>query len=140
MSNVDFSLINKTKQKVSRRDFLFVLENFLEKMKIDNPIEVNLIIVGKKKIQNLNHIYRKKDKPTDVLSFPIDITSPKDLARIPKSKNIILGDIYICPQMIDEKDFISIQEVFLHGLTHLIGYDHEKDEKEWERVLKKIKL
>ena len=102
-------------------------------MHIKNPVEVNLILVGKTRIQKLNYIHRKKNKPTDVLSFPIDIVNPK---KISKSGSIILGDIYICPQMVDDGE---LQNTFLHGLIHLIGYDHEKDEKEWERVLKKMK-
>lgn len=131
---LNFSLINKTKQKVSNRDFLFTLEKFLNKMRIKNPIEVNLILVGKTRIQKLNYIYRKKNKPTDVLSFPIDITIPKKLP--PTSYKLILGDIYICPTEVSKGE---LQNTFLHGLIHLIGYDHEKDEKEWEKVLKKIK-
>jgi probable rRNA maturation factor len=141
MNNISFALINKTKQKVSDRDFLFTLENFLKKMKIENPIEVNLVLVGKAGIQKLNRIYRKKNKPTDVLSFPIDIINPitgtgRDLS-LPKNEVIVLGDIYICPAEVPEGE---LQNTFLHGLIHLIGYDHEKDEKEWEKVLKKINV
>ena len=134
MKQVNFSFTNKTKQKVPSRDLLFVLENFLKKMRIKNPVEVNLIIVGKKLIQKLNYIYRKKNKPTDVLSFPIDITDPK---KIPKSGNVVLGDIYICQQMVEKG---KLEDTFLHGLIHLIGYDHEKDEKKWDEVLKQIKI
>jgi len=138
MKDINFSFINKTKQKVSSRDFLFVLENFAKKMCIKNPIEVSLIIVGKKRIQNLNYIYRKKDRPTDVLSFPIDITFPVEkqgIASIKKDQPLVLGDIYICPAMVEEGE---LQSTFLHGLIHLIGYDHERDEKEWENFLKKL--
>lgn len=132
MNQTNFSFTNKTKQKIPSGYFLSVLENFLKKMKIKNQIEVNLILVGKAKIQKLNYTYRKKNKPTDVLSFPIDITNSK---KIPKSGNIVLGDIYICTQMVDEGE---LQNTFLHGLIHLVGYDHERDEKEWENILKKF--
>ncbi|HRY59871.1 MAG TPA: rRNA maturation RNase YbeY [Patescibacteria group bacterium] len=131
--NNHFSFINKTKQKIPSRYFLFTLENFLKKMKIKNPVEVNLILVGRARIQRLNYIYRKKNKPTNVLSFPIDITDSKQLKA--KSQKLILGDIYICPQEVPDRE---LQNTFLHGLIHLIGYDHEKNEKEWEKVLKKI--
>lgn len=125
---IDFSFTNKTKQKVPAGYFLSVLESFLKKMRIKNSVEVNLILTGKTKIQKLNYIYRKKNKPTDVLSFPIDIVDPK---KIPSSGNIVLGDIYICPQMVDESE---LQNTFLHGLIHLIGYDHEENEKEWNKI------
>lgn len=130
---LNFAFTNKTKQKIPSGYFLSVLKNFLKKMKIKNPVEVNLIIVGKTRIQKLNNIYRKKNKPTDVLSFPIDITNPKQLQAT--SYKLILGDIYICPQMVDEGE---LKNTFLHGLIHLIGYDHEKSEKEWEKILNKI--
>ena len=132
---LNFSFTNKTKQKIPSGYFLSVLKKFLKKMQIKNPVEVNLILVGKSKIQKLNYIYRKKNKPTDVLSFPIDITSPLVETRRGVSENIVLGDVYICPQMVDDGE---LQNTFLHGLIHLIGYDHEKDKKKWEKVLKKI--
>ena len=132
--NVNFAFINKTQQKIPSGYFLSVLKNFIKKMKIKSPLEVNLILVGKAGIQKLNYIYRKKNKPTDVLSFPIDIADPKQLQSI--NYKLILGDIYICPAMIEKGE---LQDTFLHGLIHLVGYDHEKDEKEWEKVLKKIK-
>ena len=131
---IDFSFTNNTKQKIPSRYFLFVLKKFLKKMEIKNSVEVNLILVGKLKIQKLNHEYRKKDKPTDILSFPIDITNPKKISTL---ERIVLGDIYICPEMVEKGE---LQNTFLHGLIHLVGYDHEKNEKEWEKVLKKIDI
>jgi len=147
MKKINFTFTNKTKQKIPSGYFLSVLENFLKKMNlpageagIKNPVEVNLILVGKTRIQKLNYKYRKKNKPTDVLSFPIDIIDPtvgtRHALSLPKNETIILGDIYICPQMVDDGE---LQNTFLHGLIHLIGYDHEKDEKEWDKVLKKLK-
>jgi probable rRNA maturation factor len=140
MKNISFSFTNKTKQKIPSRYFLFGLENFLKKMnlsadeaEIKRSIEVNLILLGKKGIQSLNRKYRKKDKPTDVLSFPIDITNPNQLKD--KNQKLILGDIYICPAEVPEGE---LQNTFLHGLIHLVGYDHEKDQKEWDKIEKMI--
>ncbi|MDD5731562.1 MAG: rRNA maturation RNase YbeY, partial [Patescibacteria group bacterium] len=115
--NINFAFTNKTKQKIPSRYFLFVLKSFLKKMKIKNEVEVNLILVGKTRIQKLNYIYRKRNKPTDVLSFPIDITNPKQLKA--KSQKLILGDIYICPECVETRHGVSLQDVFLHGLIHL---------------------
>lgn len=134
MNQINFSFTNKTKQKIPSGYFLSVLKRFIEEVGLKNNIEINLILTGKSRIQKLNHIHRKKNKPTDVLSFPMDITDPKKLP--PTSYKLILGDIYICPQMVDRGE---LQNTFLHGLIHLIGYDHEKNEKEWEKVVKKFK-
>lgn len=129
-----FSFVNKTKQEIPKRYFLSALKNFIKKMKIRNNIEVNLILVGEMRIKKLNYIYRKKNKPTDVLSFPMDITNPKQLQAT--SYKLTLGDIYICPDMVERSE---LQNTFLHGLIHLVGYNHEKNEKEWEKTEKKIK-
>ncbi len=90
-----------------------------------SPIE--LIITDNATIQKLNAQYRDKDKPTDVLSFPID----QEIPGMP------LGSIIISEAFVHEKadDFgHSYQDefslLFIHGLLHLLGYDHEIDNGE----------
>jgi len=85
---------------------------------------LSLALVNKEEIKKLNKEFRKKDKPTDVLSFEL------------KERNII-GEIIICPDVVAEnakKDNVSIKsemlKVFVHGILHLCGYDHEKSERE----------
>jgi len=77
---------------------------------------LSLAFVDKAEIEKLNKEFRKKDKPTDVLSF--------DLKR-----EGYLGEIVICPEVVKEKEEDLI-EVFVHGILHLCGYDHEKSEKD----------
>jgi probable rRNA maturation factor len=69
-------------------------------------------------IQALNREHRGKDKPTDVLSFPIDEGGP---AAGPRE----LGDVVICPEYTEDLD-----EAVVHGVLHLCGYDHETDHGE----------
>jgi len=127
---INLGFTNYTKQKIPSRYFLFVLKDFLNKLDISNNIEVNLILVGKTRIRKLNKEFRKKDKATDVLSFPIDILNIKDIV---KNKDIVLGDIFICPQMVK---IAEMEKIFLHGLMHLVGYDHisSKQEVEWKKI------
>ncbi len=92
-------------------------------------VEVTIRIVDKAEITELNSTYRKKNKPTNVLSFPFDM--PEELNdTIP-----ILGDIVICSEVIEEE--ARAQEktleahwahMVVHGILHLLGYDHEKDQ------------
>jgi len=98
---------------------IFVLENSI----------VEILIVEKEEIAELNRNFRSIDKPTDVLSFPqIDVAA---------AKIKMLGSIVICPEVVDnkEEDFF---EVAKHGLIHLLGFDHETDLSEWEKAAKRI--
>ncbi|MEA3452945.1 MAG: rRNA maturation RNase YbeY [Patescibacteria group bacterium] len=81
--------------------------------------EVSVAIVKEQEIQKLNRIYRKKDKPTDVLSFGED-----SKISFSNSGAKLLGEIIISPSQIAEGGQINLQQVFIHGLLHLLGYDH----------------
>lgn len=89
------------------------------------PIE--LIITDNNAIQSLNAQYRSIDKPTDVLSFPID-------AQIPGMPigSIVISEPFVLTKA-DEfghsyQDELSL--LFIHGLLHLLGFDHETDNGE----------
>lgn len=84
---------------------------------------ISLAFVGKEEIEKLNKKFRNKNKPTDVLSFLIN------------DKNY-LGEVVICPEVVKEKGE-EMMEVFIHGILHLCGYDHEKSEKEADIMEKK---
>ena len=78
---------------------------------------VNVVFIDEKEMQTLNSEYRKKNSVTDVLSFNLDTKE-------------LLGEIYICPQYVSEnfkaeKFTEEIIRLIIHGLLHLIGYDHE---------------
>ena len=128
-----FHFINRTSQKIPRRYFLFALKEFLQKMNIDNPIEISLILLTPRQIKKLNYEYRRKNNPTDVLSFPIDIIKTEDIKKFKKDDRIILGDVYVCPAFIKsrvKKEFVKeLQFIFIHGVAHLLGYNHEKQKK-----------
>ena len=74
--------------------------------------------VGSERIHELNREHRGKDRPTDVLSFPIDETGP---AAGPRE----LGDVVIAPAHTTD-----LREAVVHGALHLAGMDHESDDGE----------
>ena len=103
------------------------------------PIE--LLITDNDTIQALNATYRKKDKPTDVLSFPVE----QEIPGMP------LGSIVISEAFVRERaaEFGHTQQdelalLFIHGLLHLLGYDHEVDNGEMrtkeEQLIKQFEL
>lgn len=105
----------------------------------ENNYEISLLITDDETIHQLNKEYRQKDRPTDVLSFPMD-------------DEVMLGDIVIsldtAKNQAQEREIGLDREIaflFIHGLLHLLGYDHEtsvEDEKEMfalqEEILKKL--
>ena len=80
---------------------------------IDGHLAVEL--VDEARIRELNAAHRGLDRPTDVLSFPID---GPDKAAGPRE----LGDVVICPAQTED-----LREAVVHGVLHLCGYDHETD-------------
>ena len=94
---------------------------------------ISLAFVEKEEIKKLNKKFRKKNKPTDVLSFLLNEAD-------------CLGEIVICPEVVKEKNE-EIIKVFIHGILHLLGYEHEKSKskaKEMEakeaEIFKNLKL
>jgi probable rRNA maturation factor len=99
-------------------------------------------------MQRLNQKFRNKPKTTDVLSFPSEMrTRPRTLrARAKQLRGAYLGDIAISPAMArrNAKAFgRTVSEevciLMLHGVLHLLGYDHETDRGEMERVEAKLR-
>lgn len=91
----------------------------------DAPIE--LIITDNDTIRELNAQYRDKDKPTDVLSFPIEQAIP----GMPLG-SIVISEAYVTQKAAEfgHKKSDELALLFIHGLLHLIGYDHEIDNGE----------
>ncbi|WP_346837204.1 rRNA maturation RNase YbeY [Microbulbifer sp. SAOS-129_SWC] len=88
--------------------------------------ELSVRIVDEAESRELNHRYRGKDKPTNVLSFPADL--PKDL-DLP-----LLGDLVICAAVVareadQQRKAIDAHwaHMVVHGTLHLLGYDHVED-------------
>lgn len=114
-------------------DYLYgVLDHALEHENVDNAI-FSVIFVGEDEIHNINRTYRKVDRITDVISFAFE-----DNDDFMYNGIRMLGDIYICiPQMKRQAEEYGHSEkrelsfLAVHGLLHLLGYDHmiEEDEK-----------
>ncbi|MFK5976775.1 MAG: rRNA maturation RNase YbeY [Sulfurovum sp.] len=89
--------------------------------------EIELIITNNEDIRELNREYRGKDSPTDVLSFPLEQYSD----NMPLGSIIISADYVI--NKASEFDHTVQDELlllFIHGVLHLLGYDHEVDDGE----------
>ena len=97
--------------------------------------EFSILLTNNRKMKKLNFKFRKKNKITDVLSFPLNHKT---------KKNIYIGDIAIGFEIINKRSKVSdfdyeFDKMWIHGYLHLIGYDHKKN-KEHAKMAKKEKL
>jgi probable rRNA maturation factor len=91
--------------------------------------ELSLALVRNREIQELNAKYRRKSEPTDVLSFPSQEVLPTGVQ--------ILGDVVISVEQAEKQAARrrraleeEIESLLIHGILHLLGYDHERSSKE----------
>ena len=101
-----------------------------------------ILLTNSLNIKRLNKKFRKRNKTTDVLSFPF--FSKKNLKTI-KEKKIYIGDIAVSYEIINSRSkknsfLLEFDKVWIHGLLHLVGYDHvkNKDYFKMNRIEKRI--
>jgi len=102
---------------------------------------INFQLCGAKKIVSLNKKFRHKNKITDVLSFPIYQSLRRGRGDKNLSTFLDLGDIIVCHEIAirQAREFMisypeEIIHLFIHGLLHLLGYDHEQTSRE-EKIM-----
>jgi probable rRNA maturation factor len=123
------------------------LEEFLGKIEGEiglGPECVAVRLIDDAEMAQLNGRYRKKKGPTDVLSFPVaaESTKPGTLKQqVRKARGGFLGDIAISPKVarrnaksLGRQLPEELKVLILHGVLHLLGYDHETDRGEMERI------
>ena len=123
---------NLTNFVVDKRFFVGIAKKVLkgENKEIES---LSIAFVDTKEIQKANKKFRKKDKPTDVLSFERNLDVEDDL-----------NEVVICPEIVKENTKASnlnfkeeLSRVLIHGILHTLGYDHEISKKEEERMFKR---
>ena len=96
-----------------------------------NSLICSLLLSGTKEIKKLNKRFRKKNKSTDVLSFPF-YEKNKLNKKINREKEIYLGDIIINLSKVKNKNNSNkfkeeLNKLWIHGLLHLLGYNHKSN-------------
>ena len=144
MINVEVVSDNKHwKKKLKKNSTFFnkLVKFFPKKYQFKNKkVSLTLLLSNNKNIKKLNKKFRKKNKTTDVLSFPF--YNSKELKKnIKENRKVYIGDIIININKIkknlkDKKIFIkNFDKLWIHGLLHLFGYDHKKN-KEFKKMSK----
>ena len=108
---------------------------------IDKNTEVSIAFIGPGRMRKLNKTYRKKNRVTDVLSFSNAKVRFEKFKIGPTEKMEGLGEIVICSREVAKnakKDNSVLEQeltrVIIHGILHLLGYDHEKTEAEAKKM------
>ena len=126
-------IFNTTNEEVDIKELDKIIQFACKHMKVENPL-LNIIIVDNEKIREINREYRNKDAVTDVISFAFEEVSDFEYSDIR-----FLGEIYISyercvSQAADYGHSVKREFCYLavHGLLHLLGYDHMTDEDKKE--------
>lgn len=129
---ITINILADAKFPIERDGLRAHLIQVLAKYKLTDRVEVDVQIVGKRKMTELHQVYMKLPGPTDVLSFPLNdanddrpfMASPDGILR--------LGDIVVCypvavEEALEKQCKVDSQVQFLaeHGLMHLLGFHHE---------------
>ena len=108
---------------------------FSKNFKISKNFHFTVHSLSEIESKKLNQKTFNKNKPTDVLSFPL-YNDIKAINQLDESMHEDMGDMFICRNVIKknaeiyDKDFVEeLQYIVIHGLLHLIGYSHEKNDK-----------
>ncbi len=130
------------------------LESFLRRAKRElgaNQSDVTVCLVSDKAMARLNENFRKKKGPTDVLSFPAVVQKRAARSRLKLSATNsasrgYLGDIAISPATARRYAknnarplAIELRVLILHGVLHLLGYDHETDRGEMDEIEQRLR-
>ena len=132
---MEIGIFNQTNEKLDKEldELKDMLSDFCEREDLGNVI-FNIIIIDNPTIHKINKEYRDKDAPTDVISFALE----DDKTVIEPDGVRILGDIYISIDKVHEQALEyghsfkrELSFLAVHGLLHLLGYDHmEKSDEE----------
>ena len=124
MNTIDIQVASQTQNHPSQQQIQFWIDAALQDN--DKDAEVVVRIVDEAESAQLNLQYRHKEGPTNILSFPADLPEELDLN--------LLGDLVVCAPFVEKEAKMQHKKpedhwahIIIHGVLHLIGYDHIND-------------
>lgn len=128
VNQTTFKISESKLQKILDSVFMLLAKKNIRQIKLLKKTEITCVFLNKTEMKILNNSFRKKNKPTDVLSFqPLDSNS--------------MGELVFCLDVLTlqakkQKHSLSFEFLYMliHGVLHLLGYDHEASKKE-EKVM-----
>jgi probable rRNA maturation factor len=125
---------NESGEELDEQALVQLADFVLRQMRIHPQVEVSILLVDEATMAGYHERFMGEPGPTDVLSFPMDELRPGAANGL--SAEGILGDVVICPAYAAEQALThgrssegEIQYILVHGLLHLMGYDHAEPEE-----------
>ena len=134
---MSIEVLNESGDEVDVRDLSTLSRFVMDRMRVHPQAELCIKLVDEDTIATLNEQWMEKTGPTDVLAFPMDELRPGLVNEEPEEG--VLGDLVLCPAVAarqaaeaghattDEVDLLTV-----HGILHLLGYDHAEPEEHQE--------
>lgn len=140
---MSIEVANESGVDVSEEELISVARFVIRKMKVNPAAELSMVLLDTAAMADLHMRWMDLPGPTDVMSFPMDELEPGGRPDAPEPGPALLGDIALCPEFAATQAASAGhslgQELALltvHGVLHLLGYDHEaaKDAEEMEEL------
>ncbi|HAJ44631.1 MAG: hypothetical protein UV53_C0004G0042 [Candidatus Azambacteria bacterium GW2011_GWE1_42_9] len=128
-------IYNKTRKRIPEKFIKTVIIKTLDFLRIKQPVAMAVLVIGKEEIKMLNKIWRKKNEAPDELSFGLNSRKNEKFAN--EYNGVLeLGEIVVNIEKISEKKYLS--KILVHGLLHLLGYNHSRIEILEKRIYKNL--
>jgi probable rRNA maturation factor len=145
---VSIEIANESGVRVDTDQVLGVARHALDELGVNPLAELSVLLVDVEYMAELNHRWMGADGPTDVLAFPMDESS---VDHGPSEANggepALLGDIVLCPEVAERQaagaghsPADELHLLTVHGVLHLLGYDHAEPEEEREMFALQARL
>ncbi|MEI7913562.1 MAG: rRNA maturation RNase YbeY [Mycobacteriaceae bacterium] len=130
---------NESGVDVSEEELISVARFVIRKMKVNPAAELSMVLLDLNAMADLHMRWMDLPGPTDVMSFPMDELEPGGRPDAPEPGPSMLGDIVLCPQFAAEQAAGAghslgheLALLTVHGVLHLLGYDHAEPDEERE--------
>jgi probable rRNA maturation factor len=134
---MSIEVLNESGSQADVKQLSRLVRYVLDRMRVHPQAELCLKLVDPETIASYNERWMDKQGPTDVLAFPMDELRPGSEAE--EAEEGVLGDILLCPQVAAEQAPANAQTpqqevdlLTIHGILHLLGYDHAEPEERRE--------
>lgn len=134
---MSIEILNESGSELDNRRLADLSRFVMDKMRVHPQAELCIKAVDEDTIAQLNAQWMEKEGPTDVLAFPMDELRPGKVTEEPEEG--VLGDLVLCPAVAEKQGIeaghgrdAEVELLTVHGILHLLGYDHAEPEEHKE--------